>query len=371
MVDVQRGTMLQVRGAHSLSAGLAVVLLGLSVLTAVRPGVATSASAPGPTQAIVLTRTSIIRVDVASSRIVTTRAVGPGSARKVVHAGAFVALQRQRAVEILDPRTLDRLAAAEFSQDVRDVAAAGPLLFVAAGMDVHVLQVGRDAQASPQARVRLPKPADALTARGSRLFVIDDLATPLYAHLIDVSRPKTPATTPITWTDTNAHLRAQAVADRWYVLVGYTTIQERGQYLVILPARPPLRELGRRVVALERKPVRPAAPVAHFVEEFRVHRRSVGQNPLLLGVARAGDQVWLVSRSLDREGAIIERQMPLGAIGEFPHERRGAIELVGARLFVAAPSTLLALDVDPPSARITRFKTPTPILSFAIAEPTR
>ena len=350
-----------------------LLTLGLIVLTVTRMGVVNPAlsAAPVRTQVIILTHGSILRVDLANSQVVTTRALVPGTARKVIHAGAFVLLQRQRAVEILDPRTLHRIDAVEFPDDVRDVAAAGSLLFVASGADVHITRVSHDGKTSPLKPVRLPKPADALTARGSWLFVIDDLATPLYAHLIDVQRPETPRVTSIKWTDTNAHLQAQAVADRCYVLVSYTTIQERGQYLVILPARPPLRELGRRVVALERKPMRPAAPDAHFVEEFRVYRSNLQRNSLLLGIARAGDQVWLVSRSVDQEAATNDRQMRLGGIGDFPVERRGVIELVGSRLYVAAPSTLLAFVVDPPSARITRFETPAPIISFAIAEPTR
>lgn len=350
------------------------ITLGLVVVTVTRMGAANPAFSAQPTpatQAVVLTHNRIMSVDLANSRVVTSRGVMPGTARKVVQAGAFVLLQLQRAVEILDPRTLERIGAVEFHEDIRDVAAAGSLMFVATGTNVHTLRVSPDGKTLPQKPVRLPKPADALTARGSWLYVIDDIATPLYAHLVDIRRPEAPRVTSIQWSDTNAHLQAQAVADRWYVLVSYTTIRERGQYLVILPARPPLRELGRRVLAVERKPLTARASPTHFVEEFRVYRHDLWRSSLLHGISRAGSQVWLVSRSVDQENAPINPQMRLGVAGDFPAERRGVIELVGSRLYVAAPSALVAFDIDPPSARVTRFETPAPIVSFALAESTK
>jgi hypothetical protein len=138
--------------------------------------------------------------------------------------------------------------------------------------------------------------------------------------------------------DTNAHLKAQTVGDRWYVLVAYTTISERGQYVVMLPATTPLRELGHRTVARERKPLRAGAPVQYFVEDFRVFRG------VFFGVAPADDHLWLVRRNLATEAAETQRVADLGPVGSAGTERRGAIELVGSRLYVGTSSGLQGMS---------------------------
>jgi hypothetical protein len=314
-------------------------------------------------QVVVLTRDRIIAVDPASSRLAMSRSSAPGEARKVVAGGPFVFLQRKQAVEVLDGRTLQRLHIAEWPDDVRDIAASGSLLLVAVGPDVHILRVGASGQTAALRAVHLPKPIDALAASGMRAYALDDFQVPLNMHRIDLTRPEAPRVETMPWVETNAHLRAQAVGDRWYVLVGYTTISERGQYVVMLPATAPLRELGHRTTARERRPLRPGAAAPYFVDDFRVFRG------VFFGVAPADDHLWLVRRPLGPDTAETQRVADLGAVAGWPPvERRGAMELAGARLFAGASGALVAFELDPvrPPTRVLTVPMPSPVISIAL-----
>ncbi len=282
------------------------VVAALSILAVAPSALAVAAPAA---QLIVLTQDRITSVDLASSRLAVARATSPGEARKVISAGPFVFLQRKQAVDVLDARTLQRLHVAEWPEDVRDVATSGPLLLVAVGTDVHIMRVGAGGQTAALRSVHLTKPIDALTASGTRAYALDDMRVPLYMHRIDLARPESPRVETMPWVDTNAHLKAQTVGDRWYVLVAYTAISERGQYVVMLPATTPLRELGHRTVARERKPLRAGVPVQYFVEDFRVFRG------VLFGIAPVDDHLWLVRRNLATETAETQRTVDLGPMG--------------------------------------------------------
>ena len=340
------------------------VVAALGILAVVPSALTVAAPAA---QLIVLTQDRIASVDVAASRLIVSRATTPGDARKVVATGLFVFLQRKHAVDILDPRTLVRLHAVDWAEDVRDIATSGSLLLVAVGSDVYVLRVGTGGQTSTLRSIRLTKAVDALTAVGTRAYALDDLRVPLYMHRIDLSRLESPRVDTMPWTETNAHLRAQAVDDRWYVLIAYTAISERGQYIVMLPATTPLRELGHRTVARERKPLRVGTPVQHFVEDFRVFRG------VFFGIAPADDHVWLVRRNLAAEAAETQRVADLGPVGSPGTERRGAMELVGSRLYVGTSSGLQGYELDPvrPPTRVVNLQMPSPVVSIAIQGPGR
>ena len=340
------------------------VVAALSIL-AVAPAALTVA-APAA-QLIVLTQDRIASVDMASSRLAVSRATSPGDARKVISAGPFVFLQRKQAVDVLDARTFQRLHMVEWSDEVRDVATSGSLLLVAVASDVHILRVGAGGQTATVRSIHLTKAVDALTAVGTRAYALDDLRVPLFMHRIDLSRPESPRVETMPWEDTNAHLKAQAVGDRWYVLVAYTTISERGQYVVMLPATTPLRELGQRTVARERKPLRAGVPGQYFVEDFRVFRG------VFFGVAPADDHLWLVRRNLATEAAETQRVADLGPVGSPGTERRGTLELVGSRLYVGTSSGLQGYELDPvrPPTRVVNFQLPSPVVSIAIQVPGR
>lgn len=151
------------------------------------------------------------------------------------------------------------------------------------------------------------------------------------------------------------------------VLVAYTAISERGQYVVMLPATTPLRELGHRTVARERKPLRAGVPVHYFVEDFRVFRG------VFFGVAPADDHVWLVRRNLATETAETQRIVDLGPVGSLGADRRGAIELIGSRLYVGTSSGLVGYDLDPVRAptRVVNLQMPSPVVSIAMQVPGR
>lgn len=327
----------------------------------------TTAVAAPVSQLFVLTQDRISAVDLASSRPAVSRAIAPGEARKIVAAGAFIFMQRRQSVEILDARTLLRQHTVEWSEDVRDITASGALLFVAVGSDVHVLRVGASGQTSALRSVHLTKPIDALTVVGTRVYALDDMRVPLYMHRIDVTRPESPRVETMPWEDTNAHLRAQTVGDRWYVLVAYTAMGDRGQYVVMLPATAPLRELGHRTVARERRPLRAGAPVQFFIDDFRVVRG------VLFGIAPVDEHLWLVRRNLATEAADTQRVADLGPIGQPGIERRGALELAGSRLYAGTPSGLVAFDLDSarPPARVVSIQMPSPVVSIAMQVPGR
>jgi len=342
----------------------ACLLAILSLLAIVPPTPAVFAPA---SQIVVLTQDRIVAVDLGSSRLVVSRATSPGEARKVASTGAFIFVQRKQAVDILDPRTLVRVHSVDWTEEVRDIAASGSLLLVAVGSDVHLLRVGTGGQTSTVRSIHLTKAADALTVVGTHAYALDDLRVPLFMHRIDLGRPESARVDTMPWTETNAHLKAQAVDDRWYVLVAYTTISERGQYVIMLPATTPLRELGNRTVARERKPLRAGAPVQYFVEDFRVFRGA------FFGVAPADDHLWLVRRNLATEAVETQRIVDLGSVGPVGVERRGAIELVGSRLYAGTPTGLLGFDLDPvrPPTRVVNLQTASPVVSIATQVPGR
>lgn len=335
-------------------------------LVALAPSLA-AVAAPSA-QFVVLTRDRLMLADAATGRLVVSRSTSPGEARKVIAAGPYVFLQRKQTVEVLDGHTLQRLHGTDWPDDVRDIAAAGPLLLVAVGADVQVLRVGAGGQTTLLRSVHLAKPVDALTISGTRAYALDDLEVPLNMHRLDLTRPEAPRVDTMPWVEPNAHLRAQAVGDRWYVLIGYTTISEWGQYIVILPATGLLRELGHRTVAKERRPLRPGAAAQYVVEDFRVFRG------VFFGVSPLEDQLWLVRRNLAPEAAETQRVADLGAVaGAPPVERRGAIELVGSRLYVGASNALVAFELDPGRlpVRVMTVPTPSPIHSIAVQVPGR
>jgi hypothetical protein len=315
----------------------------------------------------ILTQDRVASVDVASSRLTVSRATSPGDARKVTSSGPFVFLQRKQAVDILDARTLLRQYTVEWPDDVRDIAAAGALLAVAVGSDVHILRVAPSGQTAVLRVVHLTKTIDAVMMVGNRAYALDDMRVPLYMHRIDLTRPESPRVETMPWEDTNAHLRAQTVGDLWYVLVAYAAMGDRGQYVVMLPATAPLRELGHHTVARERRPLRSGAPVQYFIEDFRVFRG------VLYGLAGADDHLWLVRRNLAVEGAETQRVADLGPAGQPGAERRGALELTGSRLYAGTPSGLLAFDLDParPPARVMSVPMPSPVVSIAMQVPGR
>lgn len=340
----------------------------IAVSAVLAPASAAFTVAAPAAQIVALMQDRITVVDLAASRVSVSRVTTPGDARKVVSAGSFIFLQRRQAVDILDVRTLQRLHLVEWSEDVRDIGASGSLLLVAVASDVHVLRVGGGGQTTAVRSFHLPKPVDALTAVGARAYALDDLRTPLYMHRIDLSRLESPRVDTMPWAETNAHLRAQAVDDRWYVLIAYTTISERGQYIMMLPTTTPLRELGHRTLVKERRPPPASGPVPQFVEEFRVFRG------VLFGISQGDDHLWLVRRNLGPEAADTQRAADLGAVGAAsPVDRRGAIELIGSRLYLGGSGALLGFDLDParPPTRVVNIAMPSPVVSIALQTPGR
>lgn len=305
-----------------------------------------------PTQAFWLTQNSVVTVDLSTSRIVASHPVKAGAASKIVSSGPFVFLQGDRAVQVLEAQTLKRAHVITFNAEVHDIAASGSLLLVAAGSQIHIVRITSDGQGSILKSLQLPKAAHALTARGTSVYVIDNVVTPFYSHFIDVRDPTAPRLTTMKWGDVYGRLDSQAVADRWYVRQSYQRGfgNRRGYRLWALSPEPPIEKLGRW-------------EMDEGVREFRVHAET------LYWIRGGGDdRVWLFRRRLQPAEAATEKVIPLGSFEWVGPRTLDAIELVFSRLYVAVARQFLAFDLDPARqpVRVLRVRSPSPILSFSL-----
>jgi hypothetical protein len=313
-----------------------------------------------PAAAFILTQTSIVRADTTTWKATATQTLSSRAPRKVAYGEPFVFVLHAGGVDVLDAQSLRTLQTLRFASEARGIAAWGSSLVVAAGNQVELLRLGRDGRPQVRSAVALAKRADAVSIERNTAYVLDDLQTPLYAYIIDLRRP-TPPIASFRWDDTNAQLKAQAIADRWYVLVHYNTVSEEGEYITILPPNPPLRILERRTIDARRKAV-PQDQPPWFIREFRVHRDT------LYGVYDDGRQIILVRRSMKPEQAPIQIANPMGPARLAPDARSGIIDLVGDHLYVAAAMGVQIFDLGTQrSVGPGGILLDSPVVSFALA----
>ncbi len=326
-------------------------------------------SAPASRYVFILTQQSLTRFELQTGRRLASVDISPDAARKVVHAAPFVFLQRKRAVYILGEETLQRRSALEFQEEVKDIAAGGDLLAVATGPvetpgtsrasegSIHILRVGSDGSARTLRVPQVPKPVHGLIIQGASLYAIDDVVTPVYAHYIDLQHREQARLSTIMWTGVYAHFVSQAVADRWYIFgTRWSGPMNTGmtEAFLTLPLRPPLQFLSR---VEQRYP-------GHFHSapaEFRVHAG------FLYWTAGSGDEkTWLKRRSID--GTTGEDLLAIGPFGLPAPPRKGVVDLVGSRLYVAAHKELISFDLSGGRRpiRAGSISTPSAILSFGL-----
>ncbi len=336
-----------------------VAAICLIIVVALAGGGATGVAASRPLVAAILTARLLARVDVASGRVLTARPITPGG-RKVVFGGDHLFVLRGRTVEILHRATLRRQGGVEFPQEILDIDASGPLLFVSAGQrqqgsvrpkpgTLHILRAAPNGTVAPVKRLLLPKAPHALAVLGTDLYAVDDVFTPFYLHHIDASRPQAPRLTSLELGAVYGHVATQAIADRWYVTISHqiNIAGQRRTDLAALPLRPPLKVVARW-------------QGAGRTAEFRVHARTVYWQ-------EAG---WLWRRRLDAGSA--EKIANLGPFVWPLPEQRGTIDLIGNRLYVVAGDALWVFDLDPKerAAQVLRVQASSTIISVAI-EPLR
>jgi hypothetical protein len=276
-------------------------------------------------------------VETTTWKAAATQSLSLRAPRKVAHGEPFVFVLHAAGVDVLDAQSLRTLHTISFTSEVRDIAGSPSTLVVVRGNQVELLRLGRDGRPQDRTAVALAKRADSVVVEGNTAYVLDDLRTPLYAYMIDLRRPTQPPAT-FRWDDTNAQLKAQAIADRWYVLVHYNTVTEEGEYITVLPPRPPLRILERRTIDARRKAA-PQDQPPWFIREFRVHRDT------LYGVYDDGRQIILIRRSMKPERAPIQMANPMGPARLAPEARSGIIDLVGDHLYVAAAMGVQIFDL--------------------------
>lgn len=337
-----------------------ILVVAISVLVLI-PVAGSARAAPRlPAAAFLLTQTSIVKVDTSTWKAVATQNLSLRAARKVAYGEPFVFVLHGAGVDVLDSQNLRTLQTLSFSAEVRDIAASGSSLVVAAGNQVELLRLGRDGRPQDRTAVALAKRADAVAVEGNTAYVLGDLQTPLYAYMIDLRRPTTPLSS-FRWDDTNAHLEAHAIADRWYVLVHYNTVSAEGEYLTILSTTPPLRLLERRSIDARRKAVSQDQP-PWFIREFGVHRDT------LYGVYDDGRQIILVRRSMKPEQAPIQVANPMGPARLAPESRSGIIDLTGDHLYVATAMGVQVFDLATQrSVGPGGILLDSPVVSFALA----
>ena len=332
-------------------------LVGLSLALVFAPQEVGHSAPPPPV--FLLTQNSVMAADLSTSRIVARRSLKAGAARKVVAAGGLVLLQGERTVQVLKAQTLETVQTVEFDGEIQDVVVSGALLLVASGSEIHIVRIASAGATSIIKSIRLPKGAHVLAARGTSIYAIDDVVRPYYSHFIDIQDPYAPRVITMQWAAVIGSLVSQALADRWYVLDTYQRdiTGRRGQRVWALSLKPPIERLTRWDMD-----VRPRGAV---MREFRVHADTV------YWIWGGGDdRVWLFRRRLQSAG-VTEKVIPLGPSGEWAGlTPRGTIELLGARLYVAAARQFQAFDLDAsrPPVRALQFKSPSPILSFEIPQ---
>lgn len=325
------------------------------------------AGAAQPTYAFILTQNSLLRVELPGGRRLISIDIPPVTALKVVTAGRFVFLQRKRSVDVLD-RTLEKVKVIQLRDEIKDIAAQGDLLVVAIGPAetpgvvvpgeglIQVFRVASDGSVRTLKSLRVRKPVHDILLRGSSLYAIDDVVTPVYAHYVDLQRPESARISTISWDGVYAHFVSQAVADKWYVFgTHWSGPMNRGmtEAFLTLPLRPPLEFLSK--VEIHYPFHMHNAPA-----EFRVHAG------FLYWADEGVDEMRLVRRMLGRVDKQSLAQMG-PAIWPRP-ARKGTIELVGSRLYVAAHRELTGFDLNRGQrpARILRIPTTSRIISFAI-----
>lgn len=330
-----------------------------------------ASSAPFPAHAYILTQQALTRFELQTGRRVASVNLNSGVARKVVHGASFVFLQRKRTVDVLGAKTLQKAKAVELRDEIKDIAAGGDLLIVATGPEktpgvvvpgegfIHIFRVGGDGSARTVRSLRVPKPVHDVLLRGTSLYAIDDVVTPVYAHYVDLQRPESARISTISWGGVYAHFVSQAVADKWYVFgTHWSGPMNTGmtEAFLTLPLRPPLSFLSK---VETRYPFHGHNAPA----EFRVH------SGFLYWVDEGVDEMRLVRRMLDR----VDKQS-LAEMGPaiWPRPaRRGIIDLVGSRLYVAAHRELIGFDLSRGGhpVRVVRVPTPSRIISFVLESP--
>jgi hypothetical protein len=328
-------------------------------------------SAPAPSHVYILTERSLARFELQTARRRTSVDLAREASRKVVAGSSFVFLQRKRSVDVLEDEKLKRVHVVELRDEIKDITAGGDLLVVATGPEerpgtvlagqgsIHVFRVANDGTAKTVTELRVPKPVHDLLMKGSYLYAIDDVVTPVYAHYVDLQRPERARLSMISWDGVYAHFVSQAVADKWYVFrTHWSGPMNTGmtEAFLTLPLHPPLKFLSK---VEARYPFHGHNAPA----EFRVH------SGFLYWADEGVDEMRLVRRMLNR----VEKQS-LAQLGSaiWPRPaRKGTIELVGSRLYVAAHRELIGFDLNRGQrpGGFLRIPTPSRIISFALKNP--
>lgn len=337
------------------------------------------ASAGSPTQAgigFVLTTRSVLRADLRAGRITLARAL-PSPGRKIVRTDRHALIQQADAIQIFDAKTLTARHSVRLPGEISDIATSGSLLYAAEGRRVHVFCVLPDGEVAPPRSIMLPKQIDPLAASGRLLYALDDVVEPLYAHVIDITRPGPPRVETATWDSLEAGLIAQAVADRWYVMI---TDVRYGLYLAVLPARPPLGEVTERnmLTIVEAGGTQGRTVSGEFAHEFQVYEGifygldgftnvRLFQRPVdsKQPVIRCNPPCTILQRPVITQQAGITEVADLGHVSQ--HTRKGIIELEGSTLYVAGDTTLYGFELRKESrpVAVLRIDTGAPIVSFA------
>jgi len=336
-----------------------VLLVGQVLLS---PPPCASAGSPAPAgTGFELTTQSVLRADLGAGRITLVRPL-PSSGRKIVQTDRHVLVQQADTIQIFDTETLTAHHSVRLPGEISDIATSGSLLYAAEGRRIHVFCVLPDGEAAPLRSIVLPKQIDLLAASGRLLYALDAVVEPLYAHVIDVNRPGPLRVETATWDSLEAGLVAQAVADRWYVMI---TDVRYGLYLAVLPARPPLGEVTERnMLPSNMLPIVEAGGTqgrivsGEFAHEFQVY------DGIFYGLD-GFTNVRLFQRPAITPQTGITEVADLGHVSQ--HDRRGIIELEGSTLYVAGDTALYGFELRKGSRPVAmlRIETGAPIVSFA------
>lgn len=99
----------------------------------------------------------------------------------------------------------------------------------------------------PVSKIDFKKAGDAITQKGNFLFVLDNVTTPMYVFLIDISDIKNPEFySSKELSGINSSLLAQDITNnKWYVLGGYGTMGGSGEFIYIFDTTPEINQLKK------------------------------------------------------------------------------------------------------------------------------
>lgn len=98
---------------------------------------------------------------------------------------------------------------------------------------------------NPISVVDFKKPGHAITKNGNYLYILDNVTSPMYVFLIDISdihNPKFYSSKELSGINSSLHAQ-EIINNKWYVLGGYGTMSGSGEFIYIFDTTPEINQI--------------------------------------------------------------------------------------------------------------------------------